>query len=112
MTKERYFEMMEQLGKDPVEEEIPPSWEDFPEEVIDAVAIFNLLGDNVYGDVGYTGKDYSNLKYLAEVFQVDNQEILVQVINFLDSRAIKKSSEELKKERDRLKRKPGGPKRN
>jgi hypothetical protein len=111
MTKERYFEMMEQLGQEPIEEEIPPSWEDFPEEVLDAISIFNVLGDRVYPDIGYVGKDYSTLKYLAEVFEVDNQELLVQVLNFLDSRAIKKSSDELKKERDKLKRKTSGPKR-
>jgi len=111
MTKDRYFEMMEQLGQEPIEEEIPPSWEDFPEEVLDAISIFNVLGDRVYPDIGYVGKDYSTLKYLAEVFEVDNQELLVQVLNFLDSRAIKKSSDELKKERDKLKRKTSGPKR-
>jgi len=103
--------MMEQLGQEPIEKEIPPSWEDFPEEVLDAISIFNVLGDRVYPDIGYVGKDYSTLKYLAEVFEVDNQELLVQVLNFLDSRAIKKSSDELKKERDKLKRKTSGPKR-
>jgi len=103
--------MMQQLGKEPIEDEIPPSWEDFPEDVLDAVAVFNLLGDRVYPDIGYVGKDYSNLGYLSDVFEVDNQELLVQVLNFLDSRAIKKSSDELKKERDKLKRKSSGPKR-
>lgn len=111
MTKERYFEMMEQLGNEPVEDEIPPSWEDFPEVILDAIAIFNLLGDRVYPDIGYVGKDYSNLQYLSNVYEVDNQEVLVQVLDFLDSRAIKKSSEEIKKERDKLKRKQSGPKR-
>lgn len=111
MTKERYFEMMQQMGKEPVEDEIPPSWEDFPEDVLDAVSIFNLLGDRVYPDIGYIGKDYSNLQYLSDIFEVDNQELLVQVLNLLDSRAIKKSAEDLKKEREKLKRKPSGPKR-
>jgi len=111
MTKERYFEMMEQLGQEPIEDEIPPSWEDFPEDVLDAVSIFNLLGDRVYPDIGYIGKDYSNLQYLSDIFEVDNQELLVHVLNLLDSRAIKKSAEDLKKERDKLKRKPSGPKR-
>jgi len=111
MTKERYFEMMQQMGKEPIEDEIPPSWEDFPEDVLDAVSIFNLLGDRVYPDIGYIGKDYSNLQYLSDIFEVDNQELLVQVLNLLDSRAIKKSAEDLKKEREKLKRKPSGPKR-
>ena len=33
MTKPRYLEMMEQLGNEPIESEIPPDAEDFPEIV-------------------------------------------------------------------------------
>jgi len=110
MTQERYFEMMEQLGQDPVENEIPPTWEDFPEDVISAINVFNLLGDRVYPDIGYIGKDYTNLPILTDVYGVNDTELLMDVLNFLDSRAIKKSSESLKKERDKLKRKTSGPK--
>tara|TARA_X000001382_G_scaffold126095_1_gene112307 strand:- start:199 stop:531 length:333 start_codon:yes stop_codon:yes gene_type:complete len=110
MTQERYFEMMEQLGQDPVEDEIPPTWEDFPEDVISAINVFNLLGDRVYPDIGYIGKDYTNLPILTDVYGVNDTELLMDVLNFLDSRAIKKSSESLKKERDKLKRKTSGPK--
>ena len=45
MTADRYLEMQSQLGQEPVEEDIPPSWEDFPDIVIDAVNTFNQLGD-------------------------------------------------------------------
>lgn len=110
MTQERYFEMMEQLGQDPIEDEIPPSWEDFPEDVISAINVFNLLGDRVYPDIGYIGKDYTNLPILTDVYGVNDTELLMDVLNFLDSRAIKKSSESLKKEQDKLKRKTSGPK--
>ena len=110
MTQERYFEMMEQLEQDPVEDEIPPTWEDFPEDVISAINVFNLLGDRVYPDIGYIGKDYTNLPILTDVYGVNDTEILMDVLNFLDSRAIKQSSESLKKERDKLKRKTSGPK--
>ena len=34
--------MMEQLGKEPVEEEIPPDFEDLPEIIVQAVSTFNL----------------------------------------------------------------------
>lgn len=110
MTQERYFEMMEQLEQDPVEDEIPPTWEDFPEDVINAINVFNLLGDRVYPDIGYIGKDYTNLPILTDVYGVNDTELLMDVLNFLDSRAIKQSSESLKKERDKLKRKTSGPK--
>tara|TARA_B100000497_G_C7437114_1_gene272357 strand:- start:88 stop:420 length:333 start_codon:yes stop_codon:yes gene_type:complete len=110
MTRERYLEMMEQLGKEPIESEIPPSWEDFPEDVISSINIFNLLGDRAYPDIGYIGKDYTNLPILADVYGVNDTEFLMDILNFLDSRAIQKSSESLKKERDKLKRKSSGPK--
>ena len=112
MTQERYLEMMEQLGKEPNPEEMPPSWNDFPDEVVYAVNIFNLLGDRVYPDIGYIGKDYVNLPILMQVYGIEDTELLMDVLNLLDSRAIQQSSENLKKERDKLKRKTGGPKRN
>ena len=34
MTRDRYLEMKEQLGDEPIEAEIPPDWEDFPDNVI------------------------------------------------------------------------------
>ena len=51
MTADRYLEMQEQLGNEPVEEEIPPDWGDFPDIVVDAVNTFNQLGDRVYADM-------------------------------------------------------------
>ena len=61
MTRDRYLELCEQMGNEPVEEEIPPSWEDFPEMVVNAVATFNSMGDRIQAEVGYIGKDYTNL---------------------------------------------------
>ena len=70
MTKDRYLEMMDQLGKDPVPEEIPPGWDDFPEIVNDAINTFNALGDRVYPDIGYVGKDYTNLSYYMKIYKI------------------------------------------
>lgn len=108
MTQERYFEMCEQLGKDPIPEEVPPDMGDFPEIVQIAIVIFNTLGDRVYPDIGYVGKDYTNLPVLIEIYGVEDKELLIDVLSFLDSRARKQSSESLKKERDKLKRKSSG----
>ena len=108
MTRERYLEMCEQLGKKPDPEEIPPDAEDFPPIVQVAMAIFNTLGDRIYPDVGYIGKDYTNLPILMEIYGVDDKELLVDILSFLDSRVIKQSSEHLKKEREKLKRKNSG----
>lgn len=110
MTKDRYLEMMEQLGKDPVEEEVPPSWEDLPEVMISAVSTFNCMGDRVYPEIGYIGKDYTNLKYYLALYSIDDIEYFLDILSWLDSRAIKKSSEQMKKEYDKLKRRSSGSK--
>lgn len=105
MTQSKYYEMCEQLGKEPKEHEIPPDWEDFPEIVQTAINTFNLLGDRMYPEIGYVGKDYTNLPQYLEVYGIEDKEFFLEVLSWLDSRAIKKSSEQLKKEYDKLKRK-------
>lgn len=97
--------MCEQLGKEPNPDEIPPDWEDFPEIVQVAINTFNMLGDRVFPEIGYIGKDYTNLSEFMEVYEIQDREYFLDILNWLDSRAIKKSSEELKREYDKLKRK-------
>lgn len=108
MTRDRYFEMMEQLEQEPKEDEIPPDFEDLPEIFTDAVRAFNLLGDKIVGDVGYIGKDYTNLPQLIKVFEIKDKEYFLEILSWLDSRAIKKSSEHMKREREKLKRQSRG----
>jgi hypothetical protein len=93
------------MGKEPDENEIPPDWEDFPEIVQYAINIFNMLGDRVYPDIGYVGKDYSNLQHYIDVYKIEDVEFLLDILHLLDSRAIKQSSDDLKKAYDKLKRK-------
>ena len=62
MTRDKYLDMMEQLGKEPVESEIPPDFDDLPELVVQAVSTFNMLVDRAYPEIGYLGKDYTNLR--------------------------------------------------
>ena len=111
MTRTRYLEMMEQLGKEPAESEIPPDWEDFPDIVMCAVSTFNMLGDRVFPEIGYIGKDYTNLPHYLKIYGIEEKEYFLEILSWLDSRAIKKSSEQLKKEHDKLKRSHSGSKR-
>lgn len=111
MTRDRYLDMMDQLGREPIQEEIPPDWEDLPEIMMCAVSTFNVLGDRVFPEIGYVGKDYTNLDHYVEVYGIEDKEYFLEILSWLDSRAIKKSSEQLKKEYDKLKRKSGGSKR-
>ena len=99
---------MEQLGKEPIEEELPPDFDDFPEIVIDAVSTFNMLGDRVYPEIGYVGKDYTNLNVYMDLYQIEDKEFFLEILHWLDSRAIKKSSDQVKREYEKLKRKSSG----
>lgn len=108
MTRDKYLDMMEQLGREPNEKEIPPDFEDLPQVMVDAVHTFNSLGDRTYAEIGYTGKDYTNLPHFIDMYGVEDKEYFLQILSWLDSRAIKENSEQLKKEYDKLKRKSSG----
>ena len=105
MTRERYFKMCEQLDKEPVEDEIPPDWEDFPEIVVDAINTFQNLRDFIVADIGYLGKDFTNLPYYIEIYGIQDTELFLEILTTLESRAIDQSQKALKRERDKLKRK-------
>ena len=113
MTAEKYFEMQEQMGQPIEEEKIPPTMEDFPEEVSIAMDIFNRMGDRVFPDIGYIGKDFTNLNLYLGIYGINeesDQDFILEIIEWLDARAIKKSSEQLKREYDKIKRKSSGRK--
>ena len=105
MTRERYFKMCEQMGQEPKDDEIPPDLNDFPEIVSHALYTFANLGDRVYPDIGYMGKDFTNLPFYLEIGGIEDKELFLEILVFLESRAIKQSQESLKRERDKLKRK-------
>lgn len=110
MTAERYFEMQEQMGQPIEEDKIPPDMNDFPEIVGCAIEIYNRLGDRVYPEIGYIGKDYTNLNLYMKIYEIEEKEtdFLLEIIEWLDARAIKKSQEQLKREYDKMKRKSSG----
>ena len=105
MTRERYFKMCEQMGQEPNPEEIPPDMEDFPEIAVLALNTFSSLGDRVYPDIGYMGKDFTTLPYYIEMYGVEDKELFLEILTYLESIAVKQSQETLKRERDKLKRK-------
>ena len=112
MTRARYFELCEQMGNEPILEEIPPDWDDLPEIVVYAVNTFNLLGDRIYPEIGYTGKDYTNLSHYIELYEIEDKEFFLQILSWLDSRAIKKASEDMKRQYDKMKRQANRGKQN
>jgi hypothetical protein len=110
MTQEKYLNICEQLGQEPNPDKMPPSWEDLPEIAQIAINTFNALGDRVYPEIGYIGKDYTNLPILLNIYGIEDTDYFIEILNWLDARAIKKSSDNLKKEYDKLKRKSSGTK--
>ncbi len=109
MTKSQYLDMCEQMGQDPDWEKCPPEIEDFPELVVDIVSIYNSLGDRIYPDIGYIGKDFTNLNYLLKRYKVKEymQDFVFDTILQLDSRKIEASQKRIKAEYDKIKNKHG-----
>lgn len=108
MTQDKYLDMMEQLGREPSLEEIPPDISDLPDLIQTALSTFNMLGDRVYPEIGYVGKDYTNVKLYIDIYEINDTEFFLEILNWLDSRAVKKSSEHLKQEMEKAKRKGRG----
>lgn len=63
----------------------------------------------MYPEIGYTGKDYTNLEFLLENYKIEDyeREYVFDTLLFLDSRAIEKAQKRLKAEYDKMKRKSG-----
>jgi len=108
MTRDRYLTMCEQLGTEPNEEDMPPDWEDMPEIIQKALQVYNSLGDRIVPDIGFIGKDYTNLQLYIDIYEIEDKEFFLDIISWLDSRAVKKSAEMMKREMDKLKRKNSG----
>ena len=107
MTKDQYLEMMDQMNEEPDWDKCPPDWEDFPELVVTCVNIYHSMGDRIFPDVGFIGKDYTNFKFLLENYGIEDhqKDFVFDALLWLDSRAIEASQKRLKAEYDRMKRK-------
>lgn len=94
--------MCEQLGSEPIPEEIPADFTDFPFEVQEAINIFTILPDNWEGMSGtYMGKDYSILPYLMdEIFEVADKKQTMQILLII-GRIVMNQHTQAQKERQR-----------
>ena len=70
MTKDQYLRMCEQTGEEINWDKCPPEIEDFPESILTAMSIYNYLGDRMYPDVGFIGKDFTNLSFLYDNYLI------------------------------------------
>lgn len=99
--------MCEQTGEEIDWERCPPDEEDFPDSILTALNIYYSLGNRVYGDVGYVGKDFTNLPLLYDLYKVQEyqKDWIFELLLFLDNRAIEESQRRMKAEYDKIKRK-------
>lgn len=80
MTKDAYYEMCETLGTEPIEEEVPVSWEDFPDVVQQAFEIYSFLADRWEGmSATFMGKDYGIVFYLFDTFDIPVSDRVLQL---------------------------------
>lgn len=104
MTKEKYLNLCEQIGEYPKEEKCPPGFEDFPVPLQQAIEVFNRLGDRVYPEIGYMGKDYTALPIHMRVVDVQSEDIFLEALVRLDGFMIQRSAEQLKRARESAKK--------
>ena len=107
MTKDQYLRMVEQTGEEIDWDKCPPDTEDFPSIVIDTLSIFNSLGDRIYPDIGYIGKDFTSYELLLGRYgiQEHQKDYALDLVLWLDNREIEESQRRMKAEYDKIKRK-------
>ena len=97
--------MMEQLGKEPELDKIPIDYEDLHGDCQVALYIYNKLGNRVYGDVGFTGKDFTLLPTLIAYHKIIDPDLLIDYLNTIDNHHINESQKAIKAEYDKIKNK-------
>lgn len=96
---------MAQRGEEPDPDRMPIDYEDLDVDSQTAVNIYSRLGNRVYSDVGFTGKDFTNLPILIESYGITNKEYLLDLLNVMDNHNIDKSQKAIKKMYDDMKKK-------
>ena len=88
MTKEQYLDLCEQLGNEPLQEEIPIELHEFPTEVQEALIIYKVLRDEWEFVAGtYLGKNLGNIFELfnAYSFKQEDHVLYYKLISMIDS---------------------------
>ena len=99
--------MCEQTGMEIDWERCPPDINDFPESTLTTLTIFQELGDRIYPDVGYIGKDFTKLELLFELHDVrtyPEKDWAVELLLFLDQEMITQSQQSIKAAHDKARR--------
>lgn len=104
-----YFELCETLGNEPLEEEIPVEFEDFPQLVQQSFNFYSMLRDN-WDPMGgnYLGKDMSTIFEFFRLYDVEKEEQILHMtlIQHIDSARAKLISSKKPKTEKPSPRKP------
>jgi len=87
MNKDKYFDMCEQLGTIPIDNEIPIEIEDLPLQVQQTLNVYNMLQDQWEGFAGlYLGKSLIGLQEILKFNQLEEDEygLVLQLIKIVD----------------------------
>jgi len=88
MTKDMYFEICETLGNEPLEEEIPIEFTDFPAIIQQTFSIYGMLRD-IWDPMGgnYLGKDMSSVFDFFKLYEIDKEEQILQIsfLQYIDA---------------------------
>lgn len=99
MTKDAYYDMCEQLGIDPVEEDIPVDSSDFPDLVVACLTVYAKLRD-IWDPMGgkFLGKDYVLVFDLFNLYNITDQEeqmLAMELLSTIDLARIKIVSDKI-----------------
>jgi hypothetical protein len=87
MTKDAYYEMCEAMGIEPVEEQAPIEYQDFPPEVQQCFKFYYMLRD-VWDPMGgsYLGKDMSTIFEVFRLYGLEQYEQIfaIEIIQAID----------------------------
>ena len=87
VTKERYFEICEAMGSEPLDEEIPIEYDDLFLDVQEALGIYSKLRDEWDTMNGvYMGKSYAGVTEIFEMMEVPREDwrTMYELIGIID----------------------------
>jgi hypothetical protein len=88
MTKEAYFELCEVMGSEPIDDEIPVEFDEFPIEVQQAFSVYKMLRDEWDSMSGiYLGKNFIGIKDILEYAEIEQneQKFIVSLVRIIDT---------------------------
>lgn len=99
--------MMAQRGETPDPTKIPLDFYDLPYDAQLCIGIYHKLGNRVEGNIGFIGKDYTNLPILIEAYGITNKLALLEYLTLIEVFYIEENQKAISKSIEDNKRKAG-----